>query len=310
MNLSRIDLNLLSVFAVIAQTRSVTLAADQLALSQPAVSHALARLRRTMDDPLFIRGKDGFILTTRAEALVPPVLKLLADATLLLKPPQFDPATTDKTFHICVSDYTVATLIPKLVREFRADAPLAKIELYSPNDETLVSYLELGKIELAFGPSNIIPKAPFLQTHLLFNEYYIGVIHNKHPLVPIIQAGKLTLESYLAYPHLQMSFRNHALTAVEEALIKLQRTRNVFMVVPGFVNNLALLVDTDLIMSLPSRMMGTFGNVFDLISFELPFEHKNDQYSMIWHNRTTHDPAMIWLRNIITKISIDILETS
>lgn len=302
MNLNRVDLNLLVVFAAIAQTRSVTLAAEKLSLSQPAVSHALNRLRQMMDDPLFIRGKDGFTLTARAESLVTPIFDLLANAENLLEPPKFDPATTDKTFHICVSDYSMATVIPHLVRRFRKEAPLARIELYSAS-ETFVDRLEKGEFDLAFWPSNITPKSLPLQSQELFRERFIGILHQSHPLAEAAKDGSLSLDDYLAYPHIQMSFRNHEMTSIEKALLNMQRTRKLFMVAQGFTNNLASLVDTDLIMAIPSRLEGDFIEAFHLISFELPFEHEAHPYSIIWHTRSDRDPAMIWLRQLITNIS-------
>lgn len=302
MNLSRVDLNLLVVFSAIAQTRSVTLAANQLSLSQPAISHALGRLRKMLDDPLFVRSKAGFILTPRAEALVIPIRDLLANAKLLLKQPQFDPANTNKTYHICVTDYTMATVIPHLVRQFRLQAPFAKIELYSAS-ETFLEHLETGSIDLAFWPTNIPPKSPPMHLQELFQERFIGIIHRNHPLASVAQNGSLTLSDYLAYPHLQMSFRNHGPTPIENTLTQMQLEREIFMVAPGFINNLTTLVDTDLIMSIPSRLSGTFVETLNLITFELPFEHKAYAYSIIWHPRTQNDPAMIWLRQLLIEIS-------
>src|SRR5271154_6931253 len=123
MNLRRIDLNLLVVFDEIARSRSVTIAAERLSLSQPAVSHALARLRDMIGDPLFLRSRRGLALTARAQAMVDPVGGILASIGAALAPGRFDPARSTHTFRLGVTDYSTVAALPSVIRAVRLAAP-------------------------------------------------------------------------------------------------------------------------------------------------------------------------------------------
>ncbi len=296
-NLNRADLNLLVVFDAVARTRSVTDAADALSLSQPAVSHALKRLRTLMCDPLFVRGRDGLVLTPRAEGSVAEVKAILAAVGRVLKTERFDPTTTVRSFRFGASDYAMMTTIPAIVGKLRALAPQASIDV-AHIDADLLPRLEKGELDLAFvGASH--PDGPFVSREL-FRERFVGLVCQRHPLAIKAGQGALTLKDYLAYPHVAVTFRDPRRSPIDAKLAELGKARRVAMVTPNFAANIASLRDTDLIMSLPSRL-ASLANEQGLVLFKLPIAVPDYPYLMSWHRRSDDDPAVMWLRDLVVK---------
>jgi DNA-binding transcriptional LysR family regulator len=286
-NLSRADLNLLVVFDAVARTRSVTAAAERLALSQPAVSHALKRLRALMRDPLFVRGRDGLVLTPRAQSSAAEIEAILAAVGRVLATKRFDPASTTRTFRLATSDYAMMTMIPGIVGRIRSKAPLANI------DADLLPRMERGEIDAAFvGATH--PVGPFV-SHELFREHFVGLVCERHPLAIKAGQGRLKLKDYLAYPHVAVTFRTARQSPIDMKLAELGKTRRVVMITPNFAANIASLKGTDLIMSLPSRL-ASLARLQGLILFKLPLAVPDYPYLMSWHRRMEDDPAMAWLR--------------
>jgi DNA-binding transcriptional LysR family regulator len=302
-NLSRADLNLLVVFDAVAQTRSVTVAADALSLSQPAVSHAVKRLRTLMGDPLFVRGRDGLVLTPRAEGSVAEVKAILAAIGRVLKTERFDPARTARSFCIAASDYAMMTAMPAIVCKLRAVAPQASIDV-AHIDADLLPRLEKGELDIAFvGASH--PDGPFLSREL-FRERFVGLVCQRHPLAIKAGQGSLTLKDYLAYPHVAVTFRDPRRSPIDAKLAELGKQRRVAMFTPNFAANIASLRGTDLIMSLPSRL-ASFANEQGLVLFKLPIMVPDYPYLMTWHRRSDDDPALMWLRDLVIKATASII---
>ncbi|MCJ7590890.1 MAG: LysR family transcriptional regulator [Woeseiaceae bacterium] len=297
MHSARPDLNLLLIFDAVASTGSVTRAAIQLSLSQPAVSHALNRLRDLLGDPLFVRSGNGLTPTKHAESLILPIREILENVGRVFAPPAFDPATSTQTFRIGASDYAMMTVLPDLVRAVRLNAPDTRVEIRGVGEVSL-KQLESGEIDLLFWGA-APPTSPFVALEL-FRERFVGLMCARHPLA--IKAGQnaLTLDDYLAYPHIMVTFRDPRHSPIDARLAELQRTRNVRIATPNFASNVASVRGTDLIMSLPSRLAASSDNR-DLIQFELPLEVPPYPYSIVWHRRSDQDPSMIWLRNRLAR---------
>jgi DNA-binding transcriptional LysR family regulator len=305
-NLSRADLNLLVVFDAVARTRSVTGAADALSLSQPAVSHALKRLRTLMCDPLFVRGRDGLVLTPRAEGSVAEVKAILAAVGRVLKTERFDPTTTVRSFRFGASDYAMMTTIPAIVGKLRAVAPQASIDV-AHIDADLLPRLEKGELDLAFVGASP-PDGPFVSREL-FRERFVGLVCQRHPLALKAGQGALTLKDYLAYPHVAVTFRDPRRSPIDAKLAELGKARRVAMVTPNFAANIASLRDTDLIMSLPSRL-APLANEQGLVLFKLPIAVPNYPYLMSWHRRSDDDPAVMWLRDLVVEGTASMADSS
>lgn len=291
----RPDLNLLIVFDAVAQTGSVTAAAERLSLSQPAVSHALKRLRDLLGDPLFIRTRKGFLPTPRAETMLGPVRAMLTSAETLLANREFNPATDARRLRLGGSDYAALTLVPSLVRALRKAAPNIKVEIVPVGAATL-AHLEEGKLDLSFWGTKS-PPPPF-RAQTLFREHYVGLMSARHPLARGLKKPNVTLSQYLAYPHISVSMRDPGRNELDLALSRLGRSRNIAVSSHSFAGNMQCLRDGDLIATPPSRLcVGAM--IKGLKTFKLPLSVPDYFYSLVWHERNDKDPALIWLRGLL-----------
>ena len=294
-NLSRVDINLLVVFHQVAECRSVTVAADRLALSQPAVSHALNRLRQLLGDPLFVREKGGLGLTTRALELVEPVRRALDAVELVLAPQSFDPATTERRFRLGASEYTAVTLLPAVASALHADAPNAAFAFESV-DASVFEQLAKGEIEVAFWGTTP-PLAPFISFEL-FRETQVGAVGVGHPLAAKARSGDVSLADYMSSLHWRVNYAASIPTLVDTTLNAMGLSRRIALETTGFGGDTALLRGMSLILTLPSRVFN--GPAREGIHlFPLPFAVPDFVYYLVWHPRTEADPGSRWLRSRI-----------
>lgn len=286
----RPDLNLLVVFDAVARLRSVTEAAEALSLSQPAVSHALNRLRDVVGDPLFVRGRGGLIATPRALEMAGPARETVEAARGLLVPARFDPARATRGFRVAASDYALATLAAALLRALRAEAPGCRIDLTAGGGAR--EALERGAVDLAFGAWPAF--SPPLRSTPLFEERFVGLVDVAHPLARSAQADAVDLNAYLSYPHVVTAAPEIGRSAIDRALDALGRSRRIAVTSPSHAGALACLSGTDLVMTAPSRLAATAqGRV---VAFTPPLTLAPFAYRMAWHDGTQSDPACAWLR--------------
>ncbi len=285
------DLNLLAVFDAVSRFGSVTAAADHLALSQPAVSHALNRLRLVLEDPLFTRNGRGMVATPRALALQGPVRDLLEQAAGLMSRPEFSPHSAQRTFCIGASDYSALTLLPDVIGAVQRAAPQVTMQVHTAGADTLAR-LASGALDLSYWGTQA-PGPPF-HRHKLFDEHYVGVARADHPLF----TGDVTLARYLELPHAMVSLRDPGANVIEAALKERAMVRRVGLVTGSFAACMAALRRSDMIANLPSRLC-VGGLAEGLRSFALPLDIPGYGYGLIWHARTGADPGLAWLRGII-----------
>lgn len=303
MNLHRFDLNLLLVFDAVAQTGSVTAAAARLKLSQPAISHALNRLRGIVHDPLFVRTRNTLVPTPRAQQMTEPVHAIVEAARSVVSG-AFDPSTSDRAFRVGGSDFTLLLIVPALLASLRSQAPRSTLDLV-PIEPRILAMLESGELDCSFWGTTPPPSPYYGRT--LFRDRFIGLVGRRHPLAAKVRAGKVSLDDYLAYPHAMARFRDPGQSPIDAALIKSGRTRTIGYASPNFSSNLAALLETDLVASIPSRLAKVLSRK-NLIPFELPIKVPGFAYSLIWHRRTHADPACEWFRTLAAKAASGILE--
>jgi DNA-binding transcriptional LysR family regulator len=295
MNNTRPDLNLLVVFDAVATCRSVSEAAERLSLSQPAVSHALNRLRDRLGDRLFVRERGGFMPTPRAEAMIGPVRDILAAADRILAGKAFDPATGVRVFRIGASDYSNLALVPNLARVCRRAAPGVRLEMWPVGSETL-GELERGELDASFWGATA-PEPPW-RSQPLFSERMIGLVGAAHPLAGRAAEGRITLDDYLAHPHINLSPKNPGRSFIDVALERLGRERRIAVGTQSFSANLDALTDSDLIAAVPERLAAIARRQGHVV-FEIPLDLTPFSYLLIWHQRTDGDPGNVWLRETI-----------
>lgn len=287
------DLNLLKAFSALLDTRSVTKTGERLGLTQPAVSGMLNRLRETFDDPLFVRAQRGMLPTPRAEALAEPLRRALSEIEALLQPEAFDPATADRTISIAATDYAQQVVLLPFLSGLRENAPGIRIAIRPVATETLALDMEQGKTDFALVTPQMAPEN--LRARHLFDEHYVCVLRQDHRAA----GQKMDLDTFCALDHALMSHDGTRFQGVTDlALAALDRTRRVIMTAPNFGLVLDLVRTSDTCALLPKRLVkGQKG----LHLQEPPLPVPGFTKILVWHERTHHDPAMIWLRQQIAK---------
>jgi DNA-binding transcriptional LysR family regulator len=168
-----------------------------------------------------------------------------------------------------------------------------------PMGESSQAQLAAGELDVAFWAACSPP--PSFLSQELFRERFIGLISARHVLAIRAGKGKLTLEDYLRYPHVMVTFRDPGKSPIDAGLAKLGRARRIAVFTPNFASNVASVRGTDLIMSLPSRLANS-ADQSDLVALKLPLDIPDYAYSIIWHRRSDSDPAMIWLRDLVVSL--------
>jgi DNA-binding transcriptional LysR family regulator len=295
-SIRNIDLRLLEVISELHKTRSVSHAAENLALSQSAISMTLAKLRKHFNDPLFVRTSSGMEPTPHAIELI----RLLKEAEGILHAVLghhvvFDPLTSERTFHIYSTDIAQITLLPELVRHFHHAAPGVRIELGRISDTT-AKVLESGAADLAVG---FIPPmgAGFCQQRL-FKERFVCAVRSDHPRI-----GKvLTLEHFESELHLAISTSGTGHGIVDRTLEAKKIQRTIGLTVPSFLGIGSLIADTDYIATLPEQLGKHLAGQGKIKLLPLPFVVPSYHIVQHWHERYTHDPANRWLRAVIAEL--------
>jgi DNA-binding transcriptional LysR family regulator len=269
-----------------------------LSLSQPAVSHALNRLRDLTGDRLFIRTKKGLMPTAHAKALLERVQAVVVEARSLLAKPDFQPLTSTRRFSVGSSDYAALSLVPALIARVRSLAPRITLKFEMVQKQTLGD-LEQGNLDLCFWGATP-PKYP-LAWRGLFSEKHVGVITSSHPLAQRAMTGTISLSDYLEFPHIVVSFQTPGTNRVDAALATLQEKREVAVSTHSFASVIPLIFGSNIIATMPKRMTHLLKPGDNLI-FPLPFDVPDYDYGVIWHERARQDQGVAWLLEQIVDI--------
>jgi len=303
------DLNLLKVFDVVMSERSLTRAARQLAITQPAVSNALRRLRDALGDELLVRKGRGLEPTPRAQELWPQVRDALQRLQASLTPTVFVPSDAQTTFVLTMADATAAELMPPLEAVLAREAPNVLLRVLPLTTRDPRKLLDEGQADLAIGhfpavASDLTARAQageavsFLH-HRLFEGDYVCVMRKGHPL-----AGKpLTLERFCAARHMLVSFSGRAYGFVDEALATLQRSRRVVLTVNQFFTAGKVVTTSDLLTVLPRHFVHVTGFADALAVRELPFALAPIHVDALWHQRQDASGSHAWLRAQVTRLA-------
>lgn len=291
-DLRRIDLNLLVILDALLSEQHVTRAAERLHLSQPAVSHALARLRDLLGDPLLVRAGSTLVPTARALELVAPLAEALAQVQSLLAPNTFDPATARRTFRVAMSDYGAAIILPGLIRTLRREAPGIDLQISHASREGMLEGVLNGDIDVAAG---VFPEMPNeLRSSVLFEERYVCLLDRRR----LPADGVLDLPTYLSRPHVLLEMRGSGTPEIERALTALRERRRVAISLPHWSVAPQLISGTDLILTVSSRSVREIDQQ-ELIVLPPPFEIAPFTFVLAWHKRRGGDQALNWLNRRI-----------
>ncbi|WP_017385280.1 LysR family transcriptional regulator [Acinetobacter baylyi] len=229
-NIRNLDLNLLRVFDMLMDEKNVSRAAEKLSVSQPAVSGMLTRLRHSLNDQLFVRSQHGIVPTTRANELAGPIKKLLQELDVLLEPVEFSPESTELTFSIAATDYSLKAIIESLLIKLTALAPRIRISVRWINERYLLEQMERGIIDIALTTPDASPLD--FKSKTLFNESYVCVLRSDHPFSKF---EELTLDQFCSLKHAIVSYTGGAFTGTtDKVLSDLGRERQVVLSIPSF----------------------------------------------------------------------------
>jgi LysR family transcriptional activator of mexEF-oprN operon len=293
-DLRRIDLNLLLVLQVLLEEGSVTRTAERLYLGQPAISGSLARLREAFSDPLFVRTPKGMQPTARAIALgeqVRPFLRVLHQE--LQGPPSFDPAASDRIFHLGMSDALEAALMPALLQKLLAVAPGIRIVAHQTDSGRAPAMLDAGEIDLAAGVFD--PPAAWHRQQRLFGWHFVCLYD---PARIAVDGDPVPLDTYLAHPHLLTSFNAELTGFIDERLAELGRSRRVPFSSRNFSTSAAMLTRMAAFTTLPSYYAQAWRDLLGLAIAELPFDVPRFAVSLMWAATAESDPGLAWLREL------------
>lgn len=298
MSFLTLDLNLLRVFDAVMTEQNLTRAANRLAMTQPAVSNAVKRLREALGDELLIRTAHGVKPTARADSLWPAVRRALAELEEAVAPRSFELAKAHATFRMAMADATAALLLPSLVRLIEREAPGIDIRMVPLTTREPRPLLLRGDIDMAIGffPGVVAQLQGATETPIrherLYNGQYVCVMRNEHPLAK----KELSLDAYCNANHLLVSFSGRARGLVDDALTNLGRERRILLTVNQFFTAGKVVAATDLLMVLPRHLIAATGMSDALISRELPFDMPDVHIDMLWHERDARSPGHRWLR--------------
>lgn len=288
------DLSLLPILAALIDERHVSRAALRLNRSQPAVSHALARLRAIFNDPLLVRGEGGLQPTARALQLAEPLAEALALVRSMVDQPHFDVERCTRQFRLSLSDYGAVILLPELVARLRKSAPMVDLSIVSYGRERALAALVDGEIDLAIGVYPVLKQAAHsdLRNTLLFEETFACLFDKSGG------CAALSLDDYLTRPHVRVAVAPQDDSEVDDALARIGRKRRIAVQIPHWSAAPDLLSGTDLLLTAAKRSIEHLGKQ-SLQCSELPFRLSSFPFVQTWHRRRDNDAPHRWLREQI-----------
>ena len=307
-NLNQIDLNLLVYLEVLLRERNVTQAANQLGLSQPAMSNGLRRLRALFEDPLLVRTSEGMTPTERALELEPLVKDILLGVDRAMQPAtEFEPRAAQMVVRIMASDYAESTLFPAVLTELRDNAPDITLDIMNPSDVSFLD-VERGKVDLVINRFDQMPQSFHQIT--LWQDSFSCLLSPNHPIL-----DDFSLESYLSADHIWVSKTGmgvgvgvdpsdvQRLGWVDSALAKLGEKRRIRVFTRHYQAAMTLAEQNDLIVTLPTRATWLKQNDPRVAIRQVPFDVPPLELKMAWspllHNNAPHR----WVRQFITRIA-------
>ncbi|MBI1326794.1 MAG: LysR family transcriptional regulator [Alphaproteobacteria bacterium] len=298
-NLRKIDLNLLVVLQVLFETRSVSVAASQLNLTQSAVSHALARLRHMFDDALFIRTPQGLLPTEKAERLRKSLHDLLEDASALVRGGVgFDPLKSTRHFLVAVMAHSAYSVLPDLIVKLRNSAPDITITTIYVSPYESMEEIERLRADMLIGG------LPSLYKHYnqeaIYQDYAVVAGHKNNVLM---RKKSLSLKDYLAARHVTMSLGGERQNFVDAILEKHGHHRHTVVSLVDYTIALEILRDRpDLIGTLPKSICDRYAKQYNLLVHKAPFEYRPMPISISWHRRFENDAGHQFLREEIKSL--------
>ncbi|MNO82338.1 HTH-type transcriptional regulator SyrM 1 [compost metagenome] len=294
MNLSKVDLNLFIVFDAIYTEANLTRAGQIVGITQPAVSNALARLRETFNDPLFVRTAQGMVPTPMAQNIIGPVRSALQQLRVSVQESRtFSPAQANKTYRISMTDLTEEVILPPLFQRLRRQAPNVHIESFLARRREMTTELAAGRLDFAVdAPLNTDPQVRHVK---LLEDRYVCAMRQGHPMAK----ARISLDEYMSLTHIHISTRRSGLGYTDLALGKMGLQRKVALRSQHYLMASMVVQQTDMAMTVPER----FARQHNLHYTDLPIKDvPRLETHLYWHESTDRDPANRWMREQIIEL--------
>lgn len=293
--LGGVDANLIVLFDVLVETGSVAETAKTLGLSASAVSHALARLREVVGDPVLVRNGRRMVPTARAKEIAPRIREGLSLLAAAVKDPVFDLARTEKDLRITSIDFATHQILPPLFDVLRREAPLVST-LVRPFEPRAFEDLASGEVDLVLALGRSHPK---FRSRRIVDEAFASVLAKSHPAL----RERMTLKRYAALPHVLVSASLRRRGYLDEALEQRGLSRRVVLVVPTFEAAARAVAESDLALTGSIREATRAAKHLPLTVFPPPLDLSAFTVSVYWHERTHADPLLTWVRDQLAALS-------
>ena len=295
--MSRFDLNLLASLDALLRKKNVTAAADEVGVSQPAMSGMLKRLREHLQDPIIVRVGTQYELSSRAQELSEPLRQALLMVEDLTRPNSaFDLAETDRHIRIMASEFSQLLILPELFHRALSEAPNLTFEVLPIVDP--ISRVYLGDVDLCLTAAPLAdipnPAAGLIRAQKILEEQFVALVDKDHPL-----RGSATTAELIAYPHVETFFPGLAISV--EGQINSDRSvhRQPAITVPSFLGVPPMLVNTQRIGIIPKTLVDQVSASWQLRAITLPDNYGSISLRTLWHMRHDMDPLHRWIRSVI-----------
>lgn len=296
MDLQDFNLNLLMAFDSVAKHRSVSAAAQELGLTQPAVTAALNKLREQFGNPLFVRTSRGMHPTPRAAELAPNVRRILDAVRRLDEPAVFDPDTTRSHFRIYVNDVGLVVVLPRIAERLNREAPHAQLTVMDIRQDEVVSALDNGEIDLAIGHFVGVPN--WARQQFLRSTSYVCAMRSDHPDID----ETLSLAQFLNARHALYWTHGSTYGRLDEMLAKRGYTRDIALRIPRLAAIPFAVATSDLLVTIPEDLGMLFQKFLPIKLLPMPLALPGIQIKQYWHERLHADPGHRWLRNVVRQV--------
>jgi len=293
MDIRPVDLNLLKAFDALMTERAVTRAAARIGLSQPAMSHALSRLRALFADDLFVRTSTSMEPTARAREIATLVSAAIEhiEAALNLGA-GFDPAKSTGIFTAGMAEYAEVALVGPLAASFARQSSRATLRLTPLTGVEAVEQLDRGAVDVAV--AHIVNLPAHIESRVLLRDPFVVIARKGHPAA----AGPLSLEAYAAQGHVLVSPRGATSGALDRILVDFGLKRRLALLVATYLAVPTALAASDLVATVPRRTARQIAATAEIEIMPLPIDF-SATISMAWHRRTASEPAQIWFRSLL-----------
>ncbi|MDR3612235.1 MAG: LysR family transcriptional regulator [Candidatus Obscuribacterales bacterium] len=288
-NLSSLDLNLLVTLKALLDERHVTRAAERVGLSQPAMSRALQRLRIMFKDPILVKGTGGMMLTARAEELKLPLQGILNEISHIITAPVVDPKEMNGEIVIATRDFEMSAILPTVITSIIEQAPGIKIRVVPLAGDDL-SLLERNEIDFVVAGTD--KSLATLNRATLVKDNFVCLVAPDNPAA----REKLTLKKYVSMRHCLVEIGLFRVGIVDAYLSKQGHSRKIAVRVPYFNAAVAMVENSDLIITVPKRLGLLLARQNRLVMLDLPIKVKDVSIFLYWHVRNQNNPMHVWLR--------------